>query len=196
MKNKVNLHQQSAEKMRLNILQTAQSVFVEHGFSGASMGTIAKQANINQSLIYHYFSSKEELWREVKKHMIALTSGSKESLDSIPEIETLDQLLENLLVKRFQLYQKNPDVIRMLQWQMLEEEGNMLSGTSKDWVSAWLQVISTMQKQEKINTKLTPKEIMLWINGIVWAPILTGSSKAEGSTYCKKMLAQIKRVLQ
>lgn len=194
MKQKINLHQQSAEKMRSNILQTAQKVFIQNGFSGASIGAIAKQANINQSLIYHYFSSKEELWREVKKHMISLTGGTV--VDSILQVKTLDQLLEHLLIKRSELYQKNPDLIRMLLWQMLEENGDMLSGTSQEWVNACLQVIETLQKQNQINSKFTPKEVFLWINGVIWAPFLTGFSNHETSTYCQKMLNHIKLTLK
>ncbi len=44
------------------ILKSALKVFVEKSFAGSSINRIAKTAGINQSLIYHHFDSKEDLW--------------------------------------------------------------------------------------------------------------------------------------
>ena len=52
------------------ILEAALAVFIEKGFAGASISQIAKAAKINQSLIYHHFASKEDLWVCVKKFCV------------------------------------------------------------------------------------------------------------------------------
>ncbi len=51
------------------ILKAAKHEFAEKGFSGARMNAIAKRANVNQALIHYYFSSKENLYREVLHHL-------------------------------------------------------------------------------------------------------------------------------
>jgi len=54
---------QSAEAKIINV---AKKLFSEKGFAGTSISDLAKAAEINQSLIYHYFENKEALWRRVK----------------------------------------------------------------------------------------------------------------------------------
>ncbi|MGB4269998.1 MAG: TetR/AcrR family transcriptional regulator [Spirochaetota bacterium] len=51
------------------ILKAAKQEFADKGFSGARMNAIAKRANVNQALIHYYFSSKENLYREVLQHL-------------------------------------------------------------------------------------------------------------------------------
>ncbi|MFQ3788702.1 TetR family transcriptional regulator C-terminal domain-containing protein [Halomonas sp. A29] len=50
---------------RESILLAAECVFAEKGYAGASMGDIAKLAELPKSNVHYYFSTKEELYREV-----------------------------------------------------------------------------------------------------------------------------------
>jgi AcrR family transcriptional regulator len=50
------------ERMPL-ILEAALAEFAERGYGGARMASVAVRAGIAKSLIYHYFPSKEELFR-------------------------------------------------------------------------------------------------------------------------------------
>ena len=47
------------------ILEAAVAVFAEHGISAAKLEDIAALAGVSKGTIYLYFSSKEELFREV-----------------------------------------------------------------------------------------------------------------------------------
>ncbi|MEJ5362126.1 MAG: TetR/AcrR family transcriptional regulator [Spirochaetota bacterium] len=51
------------------ILKAAKQEFAEKGFSGGRMSSIAKRAKVNQALIHYYFSSKENLYREVLQYL-------------------------------------------------------------------------------------------------------------------------------
>jgi len=46
---------------QLQILEVAETLFAEHGFEGASVRDIAKEADINVAMISYYFGSKEKL---------------------------------------------------------------------------------------------------------------------------------------
>ncbi|WP_458526940.1 TetR family transcriptional regulator C-terminal domain-containing protein [Onishia taeanensis] len=48
-----------------NILLAAERVFAEKGYAGASVVEIAELAEIPKSNVHYYFSTKEELYREV-----------------------------------------------------------------------------------------------------------------------------------
>jgi TetR/AcrR family transcriptional regulator, fatty acid metabolism regulator protein len=52
------------DKRRL-ILDAAIRVFAEHGYHGARVGDIAKDAGVAHGLLYHYFASKDDVLRTI-----------------------------------------------------------------------------------------------------------------------------------
>lgn len=50
---------------RKRILEAAVRVFAEHGYHGARVGDIAKDAGVAHGLLYHYFASKDEVLRTI-----------------------------------------------------------------------------------------------------------------------------------
>ncbi|NLW25739.1 MAG: helix-turn-helix transcriptional regulator, partial [Clostridia bacterium] len=50
---------------RLRIIREAERQFAEKGLYAASVNVIAENAGINKRMIYHYFGSKEDLYKEV-----------------------------------------------------------------------------------------------------------------------------------
>jgi AcrR family transcriptional regulator len=62
------------------ILQVAERLFAEDGFDGASIRTIAKEANVNIAMISYYFGSKEKLLEAL---IIYRTSGMRMQLQNI-----------------------------------------------------------------------------------------------------------------
>ena len=56
--------ERSAERTKLALIDAAKKVFARHGFYGATVQQIAKEAGVNVSLISHHFGGKEALYRE------------------------------------------------------------------------------------------------------------------------------------
>ncbi|MGH8432536.1 MAG: TetR/AcrR family transcriptional regulator [Solimonas sp.] len=56
------------DRRRRQILETAVRYFSTHGFDRGTRA-LAEHMEISQSLLYHYFSSKEELIEEVYRHL-------------------------------------------------------------------------------------------------------------------------------
>ena len=54
------------------ILNVALQLFKEKGYHGTSTAAIAKEANISKGLLYHYFSSKEDLIQHIGNKMYQL----------------------------------------------------------------------------------------------------------------------------
>jgi AcrR family transcriptional regulator len=52
------------------ILNAALAVFGEHGLAASRLEDIAKRAGLSKGTIYLYFPNKEELFREVVRHMV------------------------------------------------------------------------------------------------------------------------------
>ena len=51
-----------------NILFAAEKLFAEKGFEGTSTREIAKDANVNISMISYYFGSKEKLYEKLVEY--------------------------------------------------------------------------------------------------------------------------------
>lgn len=47
---------------RNKLLAAALNEFVEKGFSGARVDSVAREAKVNKRMIYHYFGSKKGIW--------------------------------------------------------------------------------------------------------------------------------------
>ena len=52
------------------ILESAEKVFQEKGFSGARMQEIADRAGVNKSMVHYYFRSKDKLFESIFKNTI------------------------------------------------------------------------------------------------------------------------------
>ncbi|MCX7124173.1 MAG: TetR/AcrR family transcriptional regulator, partial [Gammaproteobacteria bacterium] len=59
-----------ADATRLNILNAAKTLFLENGYDGASINSIATLAGVNKALIFHHYNDKATLWRCVKESII------------------------------------------------------------------------------------------------------------------------------
>lgn len=53
------------ERTRGRLLEAAFEEFADHGLSGARVDRIATAAGVNKRMLYHYFGSKEGLFREL-----------------------------------------------------------------------------------------------------------------------------------
>jgi AcrR family transcriptional regulator len=101
----------SEEKRRL-ILDAAVRVFARKGYHTCRVGDIAEEAGVAHGLLYHYFSSKEELletvFRETWAELLEAFGRVEESEE--PAAEQLRQLAAILL----RSWRRDPDLVRVL----------------------------------------------------------------------------------
>jgi AcrR family transcriptional regulator len=91
-------------RTRARLVEAAKEVFEEHGFLEARISDIAQQAGLAHGSFYHYFESKEEVFREVAESVEERLSAPlggvilDESSDAAPQDrirEALRLFLEN-----------------------------------------------------------------------------------------------------
>src|SRR3990167_202295 len=154
---KTIVRRQVADKTRACIIDAAFKLFAEAGFSGTTTMAIAEAANVNETLIFHHFGSKAELWKKVKAEVI---DGI--ALDPIdPEPKSLRAFLEAVVQQRLLVFQKNPALVRILQWQRLESKQDKLAAGNILAPKNWLTPIQYLQKTQHIKATLDPEVIII-----------------------------------
>ena len=189
------IRRQVADKTRTNIIKAAHKLFAEHGFSGTTTQAIAQAAHVNETLIFHHFGTKAELWKKVKSHVIAHIPI--EPLD--PKPTSLRLFLNTIIQQRLSAFQQQPDLIRLLQWQRLESKQDQLSAKNILAPRNWLTPIKYLQKKRKINAHMQPEIIMIWllvsINAILFDnhPFLQSDRNQEA--YLKSLITGFEQAL-
>ena len=104
--------QSGAEEKRRQILDAAVRVFARHGFHTSRVGDIAEEAGVAHGLLYHYFSSKDEVlqtvFRENWRELVARFE-SVEASDG-PADEKLRGIVKILL----RTWRNDPDLVTVM----------------------------------------------------------------------------------
>lgn len=105
-------------------MNAAEEIFVDKGFSGSSIKSIADRAEVAKSLLYHYFPSKKDLWEEVIHRRVfqaRLPEKLMETVSSVVE-EGVDAFRKRgKHTTYFQFMRDNPQFVRMLAWLNAEQ---------------------------------------------------------------------------
>ena len=125
------------------ILSAARTIFLEKGYSGSSVSQIAKQAGAAKSLVFHHFPNKEALWRSVKEEL--LSEVDKSDFSPITESNSVHSFIETIVSRRFNAYVGNPDLARLVSWQQLEGNADVLMGIRNFEADSWEDAVEDLQ---------------------------------------------------
>lgn len=173
----------SADPTRNRILQSAKKLFVKQGFAATSISQIASKANINQSLIYHHFGSKQQLWKAVKAYLLEKEEASPLVFDSSAGLKVF---LEKVLRHRFDIYLHNPDLSRMVSWQRLETSSKELTGNPYLGPEHWREPIIELQKRGELRADLDPDIVITMIISIIPGAFIAGNPLLANNKYKSK----------
>jgi TetR/AcrR family transcriptional regulator len=152
------------ERSRERILVAALKEFAAKGFAGARVDAIARRANINKRMLYHYFGDKEELFKAVLRRKIGERQTWAESLSGEPE-ETLPFWFEAAC--------KDADWVRLFQWEALQ--GNwqkVIDEKERSEITArGLERIKQRQARGQISTEFDPRHVMLTMRSLTMFPV-------------------------
>jgi AcrR family transcriptional regulator len=117
-----------AKGAREAILNAAEVVFAEHGFSGARIDAIAAESSYNKSLLFQYFGDKLGLYTEVIKradkemnemqaHVLAPLLENEKIASNACKFKAL---LETIATALFDYLIEHPRLVRIMLWAMAE----------------------------------------------------------------------------
>jgi len=116
LENAVTKRRLPREQREAQILDAATRVFASKGFRGATTKEIAAEAGVSEGTIYNYFESKHDLLIAMSQR---LALESLQQLDHLPPQEDVRAYVTALVRDRFELLEKNMDLIRALMPEVL-----------------------------------------------------------------------------
>jgi AcrR family transcriptional regulator len=130
-----------AEATQKRILAAAKKEFARKGLGGARVDLIAQKAKANKRMIYHYFDSKEALFKRVldEAYLDIRTAEQKLELDHLPPKEAL----ETLIRFTWNYYLANPEFLTLVNSENLHKAKHLK--TSKAIHSASRRLVATVQ---------------------------------------------------
>ncbi len=152
-------------KSEEKIINAARSVFVEQGYKGASISQIAKNAGVPQSLIYHYYSNKEALWKAVKKDALDKTKttaafGGENASD-------FEEFLEKVCKGRVDFYDKNPSIRKLVAWEKLQSDKDNLFGIEPQFKGMWTQDLERLKTERKLDESVDERLLGVFIRNAI-----------------------------
>jgi AcrR family transcriptional regulator len=104
--------QPGAEEKRRLILDAAVRVFARRGFHASRVGDIAEEAGVAHGLLYHYFSSKDEVletvfrenWRELLERFEGVEASD----------EPADEKLHGIVKILLRTWRNDPDLVTVM----------------------------------------------------------------------------------
>lgn len=127
-----------AEATKLRILEAAKKEFAQNGLEGARVDAIALEAQANKRMIYHYFESKENLFKVIIEQAY-LDIRSEEALLNLEKLSPKEAITE--FVKfTWNYYLKNPEFITLVNNENLNKarhikDSSVLREVSKSFVA-------------------------------------------------------------
>jgi TetR/AcrR family fatty acid metabolism transcriptional regulator len=129
------------DKRRL-LLDAAVRVFARKGYHAARVGDIAEEAGVAYGLLYHYFSSKEEVLRDVFRETWRALIATIESVERAGDSprEQLRKVAEIVL----RSWRRDPDLVRVLVLEVTRSQ--LLAGEMDEIVASFSAIQSIVER--------------------------------------------------
>jgi AcrR family transcriptional regulator len=152
------------ERTRGRILAAALKEFAAHGFAGARVDAIARRADINKRMLYHYFGDKRNLFRAVLRQKIAERRAWSAHLSGDPA---------ERLPFWFKTACDDADWIRMLEWEALQSDGQkVIDEKERVAISAdWAKRLRQRQARKELSAEFDARHLALAMQSLTMFPM-------------------------
>lgn len=117
-----------ADATQKRILAAAKREFSRLGLGGARVDDIAEKANANKRMIYHYFGSKEDLFKKVLEEAYQDIRAAEAKLDlaGLPAKEALEKLVRFT----WKYYLDHPEFLTLVNSENLHKARHLKTSTN------------------------------------------------------------------
>ena len=97
----------SEQSLEQSILEVAERLFLEKGFSMTSTTEIAKEVGCNQALVHYYFRTKDNLFNVIFEQKFKLFFQGVFEMKNMGELKFQDKL-KHIIESHYDILRKNP----------------------------------------------------------------------------------------
>lgn len=179
-----------AAKTRETILDAAEQIFAEQGYSAARVDAIAKASGYNKSLIYQYFHDKIGLYTEVVKRadqlgdrVLGEVIGQLQMDDSLTTDATKFKRYVDTIVKHsYQFMLDHPRFMKIFAWEAAEQWKTWNQITYRpDDISYFLEIARKAKQSGLLRSDLDPLFFPLFLmNNVFFATLSMSRFKSNG----------------
>lgn len=108
------------------IVKAATRIFAQHGYQNASTNAIVKEANISKGLLFHYFSSKKDLYLSLFDHLSSMLLEKIYDQVDWNEQDIFIKLRQVAVLKQ-RLFKVYPDMFNFLNRASKEDSKEVIS---------------------------------------------------------------------
>lgn len=163
----------AAEKRRI-ILAAAVSVFARQGFHTCRVADIAEEAGVAYGLVYHYFSSKEEILDTlfVERWKLMLAAIAEAERAPLPPREKLSAIAGFIIDS----YRRDPQLMKVIIVEVTRA-ANTFGRTHLERIreayEGIARIVRAAQRQGEFRSEITPEFAALAFYGAI-EQVLTG----------------------
>lgn len=160
--------EQLRESKKQQILEAALKVFATHGYDGATINMIAKEAGIAKGLMYTYYESKEKLVEELIHFGLQKAASllKEKPVNELTSKKAFEESLRNMI----NIFSREADFWRL--YTMLALQPNLATKFRKEAISFMEQYMAMyMAYFSKMKSKNPMAEAMLFgaiIDGLMF----------------------------
>ena len=110
---------------RSRLLSAGIRLFSQRGYDGTSVDEIVLEAGANKRMVYHYFGSKEAIYREVLREVFGRLTNIE--LAMVDQEEGVEEALEALVRAYFAFLAANPEFVQLLLWENLGKGRHLMA---------------------------------------------------------------------
>ena len=145
------------------ILATAERIFADHGFKGATMQAIADGANLPKANLHYYFPTKQELYRQVVERIFNIWLDAAESFDTQANPE---EALGTYIRKKMEISRSHPYGSKVWANEVIHGAPiihDYLETTLTEWTDSRIEVIKRWEAEGLIDP-VNPRHLlyMIW----------------------------------
>lgn len=145
------------------ILATAERIFADHGFKGATMQAIADGANLPKANLHYYFPTKQDLYRQVVERIFNIWLDAAESFDTQANPE---EALGTYIRKKMEISRSHPYGSKVWANEVIHGAPiihDYLETTLREWTDSRIEVIARWESEGLIDP-VNPRHLlyMIW----------------------------------
>ena len=190
-----------AERSRGLILDAAESAFAENGYEGATFSDICASAGVSRGLPIYVFGSKAALYRAVVERAADDLRRSVFEPLRRSKSRSLKGALEQGVSTYLSYLSRNPQIVRLLQWEMLAREHRDRPFAPSSQLFGELVEILQPAFDQGGRSISDARRVVSFVVSLCFFPFVSGGLRAlddtpSGSDYIARRTREIMQLLQ